>query len=383
MAKIIEMAKYGKLKFKIIILIGFVITGLQILSCSKTGNTDIATNKNAIASLGKKLFFDESLSNPIGQSCASCHAPGTAFTDALHNIVSPGITAGLFGNRNAPTVSYAMYVPQFQYSPDDSSYIGGLFLDGRVNTLEEQAQKPFLNPLEMGNVDAAMVVSKLRNSSSYIYYKLIYGDANDVNTAFANMATALATFERTEDVNSFTSKFDYYLKGQATLSASELNGMHLFSDSTKAMCGNCHLITPDPASNKILFTDFSYVNDGVPKNPYNPFYTIPINFNPAGQNYIDFGLGAIINDSAFYGTFRTPTLRNVALTPPYFHNGCFGTLEQVVHFYNTRDTAGSGFPPSEYVPTIDSAETGNQHLTPQEEADIVAFLKTLTDGYQP
>ncbi len=356
---------------------------LQFVACTKSKNEiTIASNEN-IASLGKRLFLDATLSNPSGQSCASCHAAQTGFTDPLHNIVSPGITSGLFGNRNAPTIAYTIYVPKLQYSTSDSSYIGGLFLDGRVNSLEDQAQKPFLNPLEMGNVDAAMVISKLRQSPNYDYYKSIYGEVTDVNTAFSNIAAAIAAFERTDEVNPCTSKFDYYLNGKAPLTASELNGMRLFSDTTRAMCANCHLLTPDAKSGKILFTDFSYANDGVPKNEYNPFYHIPTSFNPLGGNYIDPGLGAIINDSDFYGTFRTPTLRNVALTAPYFHNGVFGTLEQVVHFYNTRDVPGSGFATAEYTPTIDHLETGNQHLTEQEEADIVAFMKTLTDGYQP
>jgi len=336
-----------------------------------------------VASLGQRLFFDDSLSNPVGQSCATCHAPAVSFTDPSHNAVSPGITTGLFGNRNAPTVRYSKYIPQLHYSDPDSSYIGGLFWDGRVNTLEEQAGKPFLNPLEMGNIDATMLVNKLKNSNTYYYYVQVYGQITDVNTAYANMEAAIAAFERVDTISAFTSKFDYYMKGQASLTASELNGMRLFSDSTKAKCGNCHLITPDATSGQILFTDFSYENDGVPKNPYNPFYTIPVSFNPLGSEYIDYGLGAIVNDSDFYGTFRTPTLRNIALTAPYFHNGCFGTLEQVVHFYNTRDVAGSGFAAPEYTPTIDHEETGNLQLTTSEEADIVAFMKTLTDGYQP
>ena len=369
-----------KNKYSVIIAIIFIIIVQYTYSCKKVDTS--ASSPAVIAALGKKLFFDESLSNPIGQSCASCHTPATAFTDPAHSIVSPGVTAGLFGNRNAPTVAYTMYIPPLHYSIDDSSYIGGLFWDGRVNTLEEQAQKPLLNPLEMGNVDAAMVVSKLQNSATYPYYVQVYGAVTDVATAFANIATAIATFERTDSINAFTSKFDYYLKGQATLTASELNGMKLFQDTTRAMCGNCHLITPDAASGKILFTDFSYENDGVPKNTYNPFYTIPNSFNPLGTSYIDFGLGDFISDSDFIGTFRTPTLRNIVLTSPFFHNGCFASLEQVVHFYNTRDSVGSGFAAPEYAATIDHTETGNQHLSQQEEEDIVAFLKTLTDGYK-
>lgn len=365
-------------QFFSVLIMFFVIYG-----CQKPPVAPPTPTPESMADLGRKLFFDNTLSNPEGQSCSSCHATSAAFSDPSHNMISPGIVPGLFGNRNAPTAMYTKYIPPLHYSASDSSYVGGLFLDGRVNTLEEQAQKPFLNPLEMGNTDVGSVITKLESSPNYTYYEKVFGEVQDINTAFSNMVSAIAEFERTDTFNPFTSKFDYYLKGQASLTANELAGMKLFSDSTKAMCSNCHLITPDPASGKILFTDFSYENDGVPKNSYNPYYTIPSAYNPLGNSYVDLGLGAIINDSAFYGTFRTPTLRNVALTAPYFHNGVFGTLEEVVHFYNTRDVAGAGWAASEYSPTIDHTETGNLHLTTQEEADIVAFLKTLTDGYSP
>ncbi len=347
-----------------------------------TPPTPVVTSAQKIA-LGKALFFDKSLSNPTGQSCSSCHAPGTGFSDPNHNIVSEGAVDGLFGNRNAPPVAYVMYSPSpLHYSVDDSAYMGGFFLDGRVNTLEQQAQKPFLNPLEMGNVDAAMVVSKMQNSNSYNLYKQVYGNVTDADAAFSNIADALATYERSDELQPFTSKFDFYLKGQASLTAEELSGMQLFTDTLKGMCANCHLITPDDFSEKILFTDHTYTNDGVPKNPQNPFYTIPSAFNPAGANYVDLGLGGFLNDHNYDGMFKVSTLRNVAISAPYFHNGAFNTLEDVVHFYNTRDVAGSGFAASEVPSTVDHAETGNLKLTAQEEKDIVAFLKTLTDGYQ-
>ncbi|HWB62414.1 MAG TPA: hypothetical protein VG603_02805, partial [Chitinophagales bacterium] len=131
-----------------------------------------------------------------------------------------------------------------------------------------------------------------------------------------------------------------------------------------------------------LFTDHTYTNDGVPKNPSNPYYTLSTAFNPDGANYIDNGVGGLLHDPAFYGMFKVPTLRNVAISAPYFHNGSFNTLQDVVHFYNTRDVPGSGFAPAEVYATIDFEETGNLHLTQQEEDDIVAFLKTLTDGYK-
>jgi cytochrome c peroxidase len=373
-----------KIKYSLTLILFTALCSAVIESCKKDSFTDPTTlDKNQLTvSLGKRLFFDASLSTPYGLACSNCHASTTGFSDPLHNIVSPGAVNGLFGNRNANAIAYAMYSPPLHYSVADSSYVGGLFWDGRVNTLEEQAEQPFLNPLEMGNKDAAAVIARLQSSPNYRYYEQVYGAVGDVNTAFSNMASAIAAFERSDTLNAFTSKFDYYLKGQVSLTAQELNGMKLFSDTTKAMCSNCHLITPDPASGKILFTDHTYENIGVPKNPDNPYYTIPSNYNPSGAAYVDLGLGDFINNPAFNGTFKVPTLRNVAISAPYFHNGFFTSLEQVVHFYNTRDSVGSGFPAPEYAATIDHTETGNQHLSPQEELDIVAFLKTLTDGYQ-
>ena len=275
-----------------------------------------------------------------------------------------------------------MFNPPFGYDSSAGSFLGGLFVDGRVNTLEDQAKKPFLNPLEMNNADTGSVVAKVKNASYYNLYKNVYGDISDVAVAYDNIADAIAAFERSPELNPFTSKYDYYLKGQAFLTAQEINGLTLFNDTVRAQCANCHLTTPDAASGKILFTDFTYNNDGVPRNLYNPFYTIPPAFNASGANFIDYGLGALLNNHDHDGEFRVPSLRNIAISAPYFHNGAFGTLEEVVHFYNTRDVPGSGFAPPEVPRNVDSLETGNLHLTAQEEADIVAFLKTLTDGYK-
>ena len=272
------------IKQSLVIIVSVAFLAIEFSACHKT-NSNQNLQTEMIAELGRKLFFDSSLSNPGGQSCATCHSPSTAFSDPFHNIVSPGISPGLFGNRNAPTAMYAKFNPPLHYSIPDSAYVGGLFLDGRVNTLEEQAQKPFLNPLEMGNTDATMLVTKLQSSINYNFYIQIYGPVTDVNTAFSNIANAIATFERSDTLNAFTSKYDYYLKGQATLTPSELRGLNLFNDTLKAMCVNCHLTSPDPASGKILFTDFSYENDGVPPNPYNPYYTIPASYNPLGHSW--------------------------------------------------------------------------------------------------
>ena len=359
----------------------FILSAIIFSCCNKTIDANSIEYVDKIK-LGKLIFLDKNLSNPIGQSCSSCHSSSSGFSDLEHNIVSPGIVSGLFGNRNAPMAMYTKYNPVFYYDNEDSSYVGGLFLDGRVNTLEEQAQKPFMNPLEMNNSSVGMLMQKIRSANYYGLFTKVYGNTSDDNIAFNNLVDAIANYERSPELNPFTSKFDYYLKGLASLTAQEKRGLILFNDTTRAKCGNCHLTTPEDNSGMVLFTDFTYNNDGVPKNTYNPFYNIPSSFNPMGSNYIDYGLGAIIKDHSHDGEFRVPSLRNVAITAPYFHNGAFGTLEEVVHFYNTRDVAGSGFGKPEVASTVNTTETGNLKLTAQEEADIVAFLKTLTDGFK-
>lgn len=373
-------------KIKITLLALATITVLA--SCKKPTPTPHLVSEAEMTSmkieLGKNIFNDKNLSNPGGQSCSSCHSSATAFSDISHNAISEGALNGLFGNRNAPSIVYSNFnPPALQYDPVDGAYFGGQFLDGRANTLADQAQKPFLNPLEMNNIDAGMVISKIQNASYFSLYQKVYGDIEDVNEAFANVADAIAAFENSDAfAKRFTSKFDYYLKGQVSLTAQELSGLQLFTDTVRAKCGNCHLATPDDASGKVLFTDFTYTNDGVPKNPDNPFYTISSAFNPLGANFVDLGLGGFLNNSSFNGMFKVSSLRNIALTAPYFHNGSFNTLEEVVHFYNVRDVPGSGFAPPEVLANLDTIETGNLHLTPQEEKDIVAFLKTLTDGFK-
>ena len=357
--------------------IGFCIFILS--SCNKTVDRIAEQESNKI-SLGKLIFNDKNLSNPIGQSCSSCHSTGSGFSDFNHSLVSEGAVNGLFGNRNAPGIAYSMFAPPLHFDTVDSTYVGGLFLDGRVNTLEQQAQKPFLNPLEMNNTDIPMLVNKLKQASYYPLFKEVYGEIRSNTSAFSYIADAIATYERSPELNPFSSKYDYYLRGKVNLNEQELRGLKLFNDTAKAKCGNCHISDPDPLSGKVLFTDFTYDNIGVPKNTANPFYTIPSLFNPLGNNAIDYGLGGFLNDPDNYGRFKVPSLRNAAISAPYFHNGFFNTLEEVVHFYNKRDV--EAFPLAEIPATVNKEELGNLKLTPQEEKDIVAFIKTLTDGYK-
>ena len=157
--------------------------------------------------------------------------------------------------------------------------------------------------------------------------------------------------------------------------------MGLFISELKGNCAACHPSNASPDGTPPLFTDFSYDNLGVPKNPENPFYTSPEDLNPEGYDFVDLGLGATLNDPAENGKFRVPTLRNVAITSPYLHNGVFKTMFQVVSFYKSRDVAP--WPEPEVAENVNHDELGDLGLTNMEMEDIVAFLSTLTDGWEP
>lgn len=331
--------------------------------------------------LGRAIFMDTTLSNPPGQSCHSCHAIPSAFSDPNHAAISPGAVAGRFERRNAPSLTYIMFTPPLHYDSINETYVGGLFLDGRVNTLEEQVRVPLLNPLEMNNTDVHMVAAKIKAAPFYPMMSALYGSSDHPDTLLAQLADAIAAFERSAEFNPFTSKYDYYLRGEANLTGEEMEGLKVFTDTVKAKCANCHIIDPDPASGKVLLTDFTYDNIGVPKLTNHPFLNNPPGFNPDGANFIDLGLGRITGNPEQNGQFKVPSLRNVAVTAPYFHNGVFNTLEEVVHFYNVRDVDPSIAKP-EVVDNLNKDELGNLQLTDKESRALIAFLKTLTDGYQ-
>ncbi len=349
--------------------------------------------------LGEKLFFDTSLSTPNGQSCASCHTPANAFTDPNKSSpTSAGVDRKLFGNRNAPTAMYMAYSPALHYSAEDESYVGGQFWDGRASSLEDQAKQPLLNPLEMANPSKAAVITSVRNGSNAALFASVFGPDVflDPDAAYEDLVQALASFERTKVFAPFNSKYDAYVAGKATLTSAELQGLHLFEDPTKGNCSACHTSTPSADGTPALFTDFTYDNLGIPKNPDNPFYTLPPEYNPDGSAVVDLGLGKTTGDAETNGQFKVGTLRDISLTGPYGHNGYFNTLEQIVDFYNTRDVkprcadplttvdraeALGCWPAAEYPDTVNHDELGNLGLTSAEVDDIVAFLGTLQDGW--
>lgn len=333
--------------------------------------------------LGKLLFFEKSLSSPEGQDCAFCHDPSRAFSDPNVELpVSKGAIDGRYGNRNDMPVSYAAFVPPLHYDGEEEVWIGGLFWDGRANTLKEQAMGPPLNPLEMANPDTVTIFRKLMALPYSGLFNDVFGTEALENggSAFANMARAMEAYQQTPEVSPFSSKYDYFLKGQVILSDQETRGMELFIAEGKGNCAACHPVTPIDETTPILFTDFTYDNLGIPSNPANPFLNLPKELNPDGFDFKDLGLGVTVNDPDQNGKFRVPTLRNISITAPYSHNGYFNTLWDIMAFYNTRDIAS--WPEPEIPETMNKDELGNLGLTNNEIEDIIAFLRTLTDGWE-
>ena len=368
-----------------------------------------------VEQLGKDLFFDENLSEPVGQSCATCHGPDAGFAGPdspinLETAAYPGAVPTRFSNRKPPTAAYAGDSPVLHLAEEEAEpgedpehlFVGGMFFDGRAHgwklqdPLAEQAQGPFLNPLEQNIAHSDLVVDRVRQHYGDRFVQLFGTDAldpADPDAAYDLIARAIAAYERSDEVNPFSSKYDHYLRGEATLTAEEQFGLEVFEG--KALCAECHISRPGPDGSPPLFTDFTYDNLGVPRNEDLPFYDMPADINPDGRAYVDPGLGGFLATHPHWaahaeenlGKHKVPTLRNVDARPSpdfvkaYMHNGVFKTLEEVVSFYNTRDT-GDWAPPEE-PRNVNTDELGDLQLTPAEEAALVTFMKTLTDGYDP
>ena len=324
--------------------------------------------------LGREIFFDTNLSEPSGQSCSTCHLPNAGFAHPnSNNPTSEGAVAGIFAQRNAPTISYTQFIPRLRNSRFGAR--GGLFIDGRVSSLEEQAKAPFLNPLEMNNGSEEAVIERISEASYADQFRDIFGEdsLSDTGTAFDQVASAIAAFERSEEVSPFSSRFDAIMQNNQRPTSAEIRGFRLFTG--RAGCVSCHGFNTEPR----VFTDFSYQNIGVPANPNNPFYDIASELNPEGRDFIDLGLGEVTGRRRNNGKFRVPTLRNVSLTAPYMHNGVFDTLEEVLEFYNTRDIDPGRFPAEVRRNVTNRGGIGNLGLSDRQVQDIIAFLRGLSD----
>ena len=383
----------------------FVLIFIVVSACKKTSESPDDALRPANFTdkqwLGKQLFFDTNLSEPAGLACAGCHASQVGWTgpDAtidLEGAVYEGAVKGRFGNRKPPSIAYGGDSPNLHLDATNG-WTGGMFWDGRAtgltlgDPLAEQAIGPFLNPLEQNNASGDVVVNKVKQSKYANLFMQVWGTNafDDTEKAYQMIGRSIADYERSDEVSPFNSRFDTYLDTGNGLTAQETLGLSLFNG--KAKCANCHTSTADPASGKVMFTDFTYINIGVPKNSKNPFY-LELAFNPLGASWVDMGLGGYLKSAGFVasvyepelGKFKVPTLRNVDKRPntsfvkAYGHNGYFKSLQDIVHFYNTRDIPGAGWPASEYAANMTS-EVGNLGLTTTEEEAIVSLLKTLTD----
>jgi cytochrome c peroxidase len=372
--------------------------------------------------LGRFLFFDANLSAPAGQACASCHAANAGFAGPTSEInaagaVFEGAEKGRFGNRKPPSASYGGDSPVLHFDRKEKVWIGGMFGDGRAtgrrlnDPLAEQAQGPLLNPLEQNIPETTTLCTKVKNSSYAGLFERVWGDGaldcgKNVSATFDRIARSVAAYERSREVNPFSSKFDLWLRKKARLSDEEMRGLKLFEG--KGKCAQCHPSKRGRQGAHPLFTDFTYDNLGIPKNPKNPFYAMPPRWNPDGAAFVDLGLGGHLRASGFarsvyepeMGKFKVPTLRNVGRVPArdfvkaFGHNGYFKSLKAIVHFYNTRDVLSrcetvrdprpgiDCWPQPEVSSNINAKEMGDLGLSERDEDAIVAFLQTLSDGYE-
>jgi cytochrome c peroxidase len=405
---------FGKKGF--ISAISFLAISLLAVSLGGVGK-DEGNDLTPVEQLGKELFFDK-ISDPAWVSCASCHDPKVGWTGPTAGInmggaVYRGAVPQRFGNRKPPSSAYATLSPIFHFDEAEGLFIGGNFWDGRAtgeklgNPAADQAGGPFLNPVEQHMPSKQAVCEHVADSKYADLFEAVWGPGSldcseaGIENTYDRIALSIASYEDSPEVNQFSSKYDYYLAGKAELSELEMWGLALFEG--KAMCSACHPSQPGPDGEPPLFTDFSYDNLGVPRNPANPWYGMdevlgddgtPI--NPMGADWVDMGLGGFLAShpnpdwksmaGENMGKHKVPTLRNVdkrngdGFPKAYTHNGFFKTLKETTHFYNTRDV--QSWPPPEVAENVNSDELGNLGLSSAEEDAIVAFMKTLSDGYE-
>ncbi len=403
-----------------------------------TGNPPTLQNTGvqSVEILGKLMNFDENISPFRNEACSFCHMPYAAFSGPIPSvnltmIAYPGTFHFRAGKRTAQRYTYAPYFPALQFNSTQGLFFGGNFWDSRAtgyllrNPDSEQAQHPPVDTQEMGFPDTACVAFRLSQAVYRPLFEEIFGagsfdikfphdteeicetpggaavfgsnttpvrlspeDRTLANSVFNHWGEALDAFEHSLSVSAFSSKFDAFLHGNATLTPDEMAGFQLFNG--KGNCNSCHVDgrgtdllpaqsdTSTTASVHPLFTCFGSANEGLPLNPRNAFYyqTTPDFFgftgNPFGFGYRDLGLGTFLRSG--FGSAPNPnqdwiplapsvdgqqqvmSARNVAMTPPqcptteagtgqpyfqkeFFHNGYIKSLKQLVHFYNTRDTS--------------------------------------------
>jgi cytochrome c peroxidase len=385
-----------------------------------------APRLDPLEQLGQRIFEDTDLSIGKNQSCATCHAAEWGFKGsaaAQRGGVFEGSIADRFGDRAPLSAAYSTLAPVFHFSTAAAGFVGGNFWDGRATGHElgdpaaEQARGPFLNPVEQGLPDPGCVVLRVGASEYGGLYREVWGgdidaiafppdadalcgaegtalpltteDRERVRIEYDRIARSISSFEASPAVSAFSSKFDAWVRGEARFTQQEMMGFMLFQGP--ARCDVCHTL-----GGQHPLTDFGYHNLGTPANPDNPAQL-------ADPGFVDLGLGGPAGAAPGpeqWGLVRTPTLRNVDRRPsasavkPFMHNGVFLRLEEVVRFYNTRDVlpeclAGAArsdwgvscWPAPAVQENVNRTDMGNLGLAPFQEAAIVAFLRTLSDGF--
>jgi cytochrome c peroxidase len=393
---------------------------------------------SAVAQLGKLIFFDASLSGSGKQSCASCHSPQYGYNPPNKLTVQPGgADMKSLGERPPLSLAYLYRQQPFSIGPDtapddvtvnlnalaasSSGHAraqksagaaappamvpqGGLFWDGRADSLQRQAFFPALDPAEMANTSVSTLATALARPPYRQQFMQLFGPAivNDPDRLVSEAMFALVRYQLEDpSFHPFTSKYDAWLQGKATLSAAEMRGLKAFNDPQKGNCAACHLSQVSADGLPPLFTDTQYEALGVPRNPH-----LAANKDP---EHFDLGLcGPIRKDLAsqkqYCGMFLTPTLRNVDRRSVFFHNGAYTTLKQVMDFYNLRSVQPEKIYPRDAsgklalyndIPealhgNVDTKDAPFDRKVGDKPAmsnldiqDIIAFVHTLDDGYTP
>lgn len=353
----------------------------------------------ALVALGKKIFFDARLSEPQGTSCASCHDPAHGFSGLNHSAlgVPRGSRPGHFARRTAPSVMYLRYVPAFYWFEDDEAPApepkGGFFWDGRADSLVALVKQPLFNPDEMNGGTPRRVADKIAHGPYAKDFRAIAGAATP-DAVMHGVGAAIEAYLKSDEMSPTRSKYDAYVRGEATLTEPERRGLEAFKDRRRGACAGCHRMTElssNPAES--MFTDYGYDAIALPRNRELPANADPTRF--------DLGLcerkeDPRKGDEKLCGAFRTPSLRNVTLRESFGHNGVYKTLREAVTFYARRAVAperiypaGQTFDdvPQRYRVNVNiHAPVYNRNmgaappLSDAEIDDVVAFLGTLTDA---
>jgi len=394
--------------FRAVLALSLLGSSLLLSACGGGGssgnepNSALAEPSLSRAALGEKIFNDMSLSASGRQACASCHAAATghASPNSLPAQLG-GPSLDQQGARNSPSIRYLASNSAFHFDAEGTP-TGGFFWDGRASSLQDQAGKPFFNPKEMANESVEALVARLARSSYAAEFAAMFGADifSRPQDALKRMTLVLQAYEQGPEFQPFDSKYDEFLRGKVALSEQELRGLALFNAKDKGNCAACHPSAKSADGSHPLFTDFTYDNLGVPRNP-----KLSQNADPA---FFDLGLcakegGELAARRELCGAFKVPSLRNVTQRLVYFHNGRFDSLREVLQFYVQRDTEPQKWyplTPDGRVNKFDDlpAELHNNvnrsegpytrkpgeapALSEQEIDDVLAFLATLSDGFK-